>query len=625
MAAVSAERAAQAAIARKPMMSTSQIMFMNFGFFGIQFSFGMQQTAINPIYGYLHAPTAFLPLLNMAGPVTGLLIQPMIGAFSDRTWSDRWGRRKPFFILGAIGCAVCLFLFPFVSALWMAVLLMWLLDASNNTAMEPYRAFIADKLPDSQLARGFLTQSFFTGMGVTLANFSLFVFQKLIVGGTAAGIPYWVFGSFFLGSVCSIGSVLVSVLRTPEIPPTPEELAELRAKKGGIFSAFADIKGAVHDIPRGLHMIGVVYIFQWFAMAVYWQFVSFSVAQSVFHTTPANTVQFSKAVGLVGLVNGSYSLIAMLAAFPLVAAAKALGAKWVHAVCLMLAGVGLFIFPHVTNPSLLFLPIIGLGIAWASMMGIPYILIVSMVPKERYGVYMGIVNMMIVVPMLLETFFFGLIFTQVLGSDPTHAIAFAGVFLLIAALVMTLIQPPSADDESDQMPISTKHVRNLELVDTVDLPLAAIVGKLQDGPGTWLPDFQLISGEPTTEVRVQQTGVSVTRRVRVTLAGLEQSGDTARQPLEWEAVQNPDRYPRLRGELTAQAHGGRTEVRLDARYVPPGGWLGAMVDRTLMGAVGRASLRDFFQRVMAELKGETSPATEPASPEVRRQPGTMPT
>jgi maltose/moltooligosaccharide transporter len=253
---------------RKPLLTTSQILLMNLGFLGIQFSFGMQQTAVNPIFGFLHADTAFLPLLNLAGPITGLLIQPMIGALSDRTWSPRWGRRKPFFVVGAIGCSVCLFLFPFVTALWMAVLLLWLLDASNNTAMEPYRAFIADKLPESQLARGFLTQSFFTGLGVTLANFSLFFFQKLIIGGTAAGIPYWVFGSFMVGAVVSIASVLISVLRTPEIPPTEEELAQLRAQKGGVLSAFTEIIHAVRDIPPSLHKIGVVYLFQWYAMVV---------------------------------------------------------------------------------------------------------------------------------------------------------------------------------------------------------------------------------------------------------------------------------------------------------------------------------------------------------------------
>src|SRR5947209_15310158 len=358
-------RAGPASRERKPLMTTRQILLMNFGFLGIQFSFGMQQTAVNPIFGYLHAQAAWLPLLNLAGPVTGLLIQPMIGALSDRMWSERWGRRKLFFVTCAAGCSVCLFLFPFVSALWMAVLLLWLLDASNNTAMEPYRAFIEDKLPESQLARGFLMQSFFTGAGVTLANFSLFFVQKLITGGTAAGIPYWVFGSFMLGAVCSIGSVLISVITTPEIPPTREELVELRAKKGGVLSAFTDVAAAVRDIPVPLHMLGVVYLFQWYAMSVYWQYVAFSIGKSVFHTTSANQSLFSKAVGLAGLVNGSYSLVAAIAAFGLIAMAKRYGAKWVHTACLALAGVGLWIFPHITNPHLIFLPTIGLGIAWA--------------------------------------------------------------------------------------------------------------------------------------------------------------------------------------------------------------------------------------------------------------------
>ena len=234
---------------QKPLMNMRQILLMNVGFFGIQYSFGMQQTAVNPVYEFLGADPADLPILNLAGPITGLFIQPFIGALSDRTWSPRWGRRKPFFLIGAIGCSLCLFLFPFVTAVWMAVMLLWLLDASNNTAMEPYRAFIADKLPPSQLGKGFLAQSFFTGLGITLANISLFVFQKLIDGATEAGIPYWVVGSFMLGAVCSIGSVLVSVLTTPEIPPTQEELAALRAKKGGLGPAVKEIVEAIREMP----------------------------------------------------------------------------------------------------------------------------------------------------------------------------------------------------------------------------------------------------------------------------------------------------------------------------------------------------------------------------------------
>src|SRR4029078_664950 len=180
----------------------SQIINMNVGFFGIQYSFGLQQSAVNPIYDFLGARPDQIPLLNLAGPVPGLLIQPVIGALSDKTWSPRFGRRKPYFFIGAFFCSLGLFMYPFSSTLWMAVGLLWILDAANNTAMEPYRAFIADKLPADQHALGFLSQSFFTGLGITLANLSLGFFKNIISGETTtndgqSGIPYWVFGSFF--------------------------------------------------------------------------------------------------------------------------------------------------------------------------------------------------------------------------------------------------------------------------------------------------------------------------------------------------------------------------------------------------------------------------------------------
>jgi maltose/moltooligosaccharide transporter len=446
-----AERPARAG--RKPLMTFRQIALMNFGFFGIQYSFGMQQTAINPIFAFLGADPATLPLLNLAGPMTGLLIQPMIGALSDRTWSPRWGRRKPFFLVGAVGCSVCLFLYPFVAALWMAVLLLWLLDASNNTAMEPYRAFIADKLSSSQLATGFLTQSFFTGFGITLANVSLFVFQKVISGGTEAGIPYWVFGSFMLGAVCSIGSVLVSVLSTKEIPPTEEELEELRRRKeeGGFF--LLDVFRAIREMPVTLRKLSLVYLFQWYALFIYWQFVAVSIAKSVYDATPDDESAFSKAVAWTGLVNGWYNIVTFLSAFVLVGMAARYGAKWVHAACLTLAAVGLTIFPHLENKYLLLVAISGFGIAWASIMGVPYILAVAAIPRERYGVYMGVINMMIVIPMLIETLTFGVIYSNLLGSNPTNALMFSGALLFLAALAMLWIASPRREEEEAVPPV----------------------------------------------------------------------------------------------------------------------------------------------------------------------------
>ena len=210
----------------KPKLSFWQIINMNLGFFGIQYSFGLQQSAVNPIYDFLGASPDQIPILNLAGPLTGLIIQPIIGTLSDKTWSARWGRRKPYFFIGAILCSIALFFFPFSSALWMAVGLLWILDIGNNTAMEPYRAFVADKLDKSQQATGFQAQSFFTGLGQTLANFSLLAFPLIFIGKTGK-LPTWVFASFFLGAVCSVATVWWSMKTTPEIPPTETEIKEI--------------------------------------------------------------------------------------------------------------------------------------------------------------------------------------------------------------------------------------------------------------------------------------------------------------------------------------------------------------------------------------------------------------
>jgi maltose/moltooligosaccharide transporter len=430
----------------KPPLSFWQIINMNVGFFGIQYSFGLQQTAINPLYTFLHAKPEELPLLNLAGPVTGLLIQPIIGAMSDRTWHPRWGRRKPYFLVGAVMCSLALFAFPFSKALWMAVGLLWILDAGNNTAMEPYRAFIADKLPASQRATGFLTQSFFTGLGITLANLSLYFFQQTITGGTMtsdgrSGIPYWVFGSFFFGALCSIGSVLWSTSRTPEIPPTEQELADLRAQPRGLLAPFREIASAIRDMPALLWQLALVYLFQWYAMFCYWQFISHSIAKSVWKTTAeADPQLYQEAVGWTGLVNGFYNIVTFLSAFALVGLARKYSARLVHVCCLLMAAAALLLLPNIENRYLLFAPMVGFGIAWASMMGVPYIMVVGGIPKERYGVYMGIVNMMIVIPMILQTLTFGYVYDHLLGKDPGRVMVFAGVLLLLAAVATLRIR-----------------------------------------------------------------------------------------------------------------------------------------------------------------------------------------
>lgn len=424
----------------KPRLSFSQIINMNVGFFGIQYSFGLQQSAVNPIYDFLGAQPDEIPWLNLAGPMTGLLVQPIIGALSDKTWHPRWGRRKPYFLIGAIMCSIALFLFPFSSELWMAAGLLWILDAGNNTAMEPYRAFIADKLNSEQQPTGFLAQSFFTGLGQTLANFSLFLFPMVIVGYTGK-LPTWVFASFFLGAVCSIGTVLWSMKTTPEIPPTAEELEEMRKKPLNLISPFTDVISAIKDMPKVMWQLALVYLFQWYALFCYWQNSSKSIAISVFHTTPENKELYGQAVGLAGSVNGWYNIITFASAFALVGFAKKFGAKWVHFLCLTLAAIGFMAFPFIENKWLLYVAITGFGIGWASMMGIPYLLVVNEIPRERYGVYMGIINMLIVIPMLIQTLTFGYILKHLLNNDSGNAILFAGVLLLLAAACTLMIKP----------------------------------------------------------------------------------------------------------------------------------------------------------------------------------------
>ena len=422
-------------MAIKTKLSFWQIINMNVGFFGIQYSFGLQQSAVNPIYDFLGASPDELPLLNLAGPLTGLLVQPIIGALSDKTWLPKLGgRRKPYFFIGAIICSIALFLFPFSSSLWMAAGLLWILDAGNNTAMEPYRAFVADKLDEAQQPIGFQAQSFFTGFGQTLANVSLFVFPMIFIG-TTGKLPTWVFASFILGSICSIGSVWWSSYTTKEIPPTEEELQKIQSEKVNVFTPFVDIFLAIKEMPKVMWQLALVYLFQWYALFCYWQNSSKSIALSVWNTTPQqNSKLYEEAVGWTGLVNGWYNIVTFLCAFSLVYFAKKYSPKMVHFACLLLAATGFLIFPHIENKYLLFPAITGFGIGWASMMGIPYLMVVNNIPKERYGVYMGIINMMIVIPMFIQTITFGYIMKHFLNNDPRLAITFAGVLLVLAAI-----------------------------------------------------------------------------------------------------------------------------------------------------------------------------------------------
>src|SRR3954468_5892590 len=455
-------------VERRPLMSTGAILMMNLGFFGVQFSFGLTQSAVNPLFLLIGARPDQLPILNLAGPITGLVIQPLIGAISDRTWHPRWGRRRPFITGGAVLCAIILLVFPFVGALWLGVICFWLLDAGNNTSMEPYRAFISDRLPKSQLARGFLTQSMFTGAGAVLANLSLFLLQKVSALEATAGngVPYWMYVCFMIGTVCILLTVLTAMARTKELTPSDEDLAEMRAAPKGVHNAVRDISDAVRAMPIAMHKIGVVFVFQWYAMFVYWQFLAVSIGETIFRANPESKgPAWNDAIAWSGLLNGAYNFITMLSALFLVGFAQRIGAKRVHAVALGLAALALVWLSQITNQYLALVPMIGLGIFWASAVGVPYLMVASMVPAKRTGVYMGILNMMIVVPMLVQTVTFGWIFKHLLDSKGSNAIMLAGVLLGIGGGAMLWVNPPDEADESPIVPLG--HRRSITVYDRV--------------------------------------------------------------------------------------------------------------------------------------------------------------
>lgn len=465
----------------KPLMSGTAILMMNLGFFGVQFSFGLTQSAVNPLFLLIGADPDQLPILNLAGPITGLVIQPLIGAASDRTWSPRWGRRRPFITAGAILCSIILFVFPFVGILWLGVVCFWLLDAGNNTSMEPYRAFISDRLPRSQLARGFLTQSMFTGAGAVLANLSLFILQKVPALEKTAGngVPYWMYVCFMIGTVCILVTVLIAMARTKELTPSDDELEEMRAAPKGLGGFVSEIKDAVRTMPVAMHKIGVVFIFQWYAMFIYWQFLAVSLGETVFNATPEEGgPAWNQAIAWSGLQNATYNFVCMVSALFLVGFARRMGAKRVHAIALGLAAVALIWLAQISNQYLALVPMIGLGIFWASAVGIPYLMVASMVPAKRTGVYMGILNMMIVIPMLVETVTFGWIFKHLLDSKGSNAITLAGALMAIGALAMLWVNPPPEDEESPIIPLGAprhiQHVYDNVIVGTDGTPTSLV-------------------------------------------------------------------------------------------------------------------------------------------------------
>jgi maltose/moltooligosaccharide transporter len=427
---------------KKPHLNFWQIINMNFGFFGLQYSFGLQQANMSPIYSYLGAEESKLPLLWLAGPMTGLIVQPIIGALSDKTIT-KWGRRTPYFLIGAIFCSLALFFMPFSSTVWMAASILWILDAANNITQEPYRAFVSDKLDKSQHSIGFLTQSAFTGLGQTLSYLTPFLlinFLFISEDGKIGRLPTTTFIAFIIGAVVSIGSILWTLKTTKEIPLTEAEKEKIRKSPKGVAATFKEIFLAFKEMPLTMKLMGPMMLFSWYAMFIYWQYIAKCLSKSLYDTVDATSPLFRKAELWVGPLGAFYNSVAFVSAFGLAWLARKYGPKYIHMVCLFLAGVGLLSIPHIQDKNLLFIPMIGMGLSWASMMGNPYIMLAGSIPSERTGVYMGIFNMFIVIPMLIETFTIPLYYKSWLGNNPVNAIILAGILLILASISVLFVK-----------------------------------------------------------------------------------------------------------------------------------------------------------------------------------------
>ncbi len=424
----------------KPRLSLLRIVEMNIGFFGLQFSFGLQQANMGPIYGFLGADEATMPLLWLAGPMTGLIIQPIVGAMSDRT-NTRMGRRTPYFLIGAVICTLSLFAMPYSSTLWMAASLLWILDAGNNITMEPYRAYVADRLAPEQRSTGFLTQSAFTGLAQTLSYLAPSLLTAFVASDVldANGIPVIVRIAFIIGAILSISTIVWSVWRVPELPLTAAEQLELARKPLTISATFAEIRDALREMPRPMKQLAGAMLCQWYAMFAYWQYITFAVGRSLYATSDPASAAFREATLTTQQAGALYNFVAFAGALALIPVVARFGARLTHAACLAASGAAMLMIPGASTPLGLFALMLGIGIGWAGMMGNTYVMLADCIPPQRNGIYMGIFNLFIVIPMLIQTLTMPLIYRPLLGGDPRNVLMLGGVLMLAGALATLLV------------------------------------------------------------------------------------------------------------------------------------------------------------------------------------------
>jgi maltose/moltooligosaccharide transporter len=440
----------------KPKMSVLQIIFMSFGFLGIQFGFALQNGNTSRILRSFGADVEQLPMFWIVAPLVGMIVQPIIGHYSDRTW-NKFGRRKPYFLVGAILSSIALVVLPNSSlltsvlpVLWMGAGMVMIMDASFNVSMEPFRALVADNLPESQRTSGFAIQTFLIGIGAVVGSALPSILaqvgfsQEAGVTGVADNIRY----SFYIGAVVFMAAILVTVFFSKEYPP--EQYAQYHGQadtdikeKSSLLDIFTDFK----NMPRTMKQLGLVQFFSWFALFSMWVFTTDAVATHVYGLTGdySKSIEYNTAGNVVSSAFGVYNLVAAVYALCLPLLAKFLGRKGTHAFSLMAGGLGLLSIYFIKDPAMLTYSMIGVGLAWASILAMPYVILSGSIPAGKLGIYMGIFNFFITLPQIVNGIFGGFIVKHFYNGQSIYAIVLAGFLLICAAVSVLFVYDAGTD------------------------------------------------------------------------------------------------------------------------------------------------------------------------------------
>jgi len=427
----------------KHRLTFRQIINMSFGFFGIQFGFALQNANVSRIFQTLGADIDKIGFLWIAAPLTGLLVQPIIGYMSDRTWHRKWGRRRPFFFVGAVLASIALFLMPQSNMLWMAAILLWVLDASINISMEPFRAFVGDKLTSSQRTTGFATQTFFIGLGAVIASLLPYIFTNVFhvsniapEGQIGDSVKY----SFYIGALVFFLSVLWTVITSDELPPENiEQWKQEKAKSKGLLIAVKEITKGIFSMPKTMAQLAIVQFFTWVGFYCMWIYTTPAIAQNAYSTIDTTSKAYQDAGDWVGVMFTVYSGVSAICAFLLPLLAKKIQRKYTHMLCLIIGGIGLISLVFIKSHSMLLIPMVAVGIGWASTLTMPYSILAGALPPAKMGFYMGVFNFFIVIPQLIASVVMGFIIKDLFHEQAIYALVIGGVCMAIGGFMNFLV------------------------------------------------------------------------------------------------------------------------------------------------------------------------------------------